>query len=54
MKVFTTFVSKERIKNSQEQDITSADEVLRRPKYIHYLQTQMGKVKLIENRDSSE
>lgn len=54
MKVFTTFVSKERIKNNQEQDITSADEVLRRPKSIHYLQTQMGKEKLTENTGSSE
>lgn len=54
MKVCTTFVSKERIKNSQEQDSTSANEVLSRPKYIHYLQIQMEKVKLVENASSSE
>lgn len=53
MKVFSTFVSKERIKNNQEQDITSVDEVLR-SKSIHYLQTQAGKVKLTENTGSSE
>lgn len=41
-------------KNNQEQDIISADVVLRRPKSIHYLQTQMGKVKLIENICSLE
>jgi len=54
MKVLTAFVSKKRIKNSQKQGITSADEVLNRPEYIHYSQTQMEKVKLIENTDPLE
>lgn len=54
MKVCTTFVSKEGIKNSQEEDITSADEVGSRPKYIHCLQTQTEKVKVVENTGSSE
>lgn len=54
MKVCTTFVSKERIKNSQEEDITSADEVGSRSEYIHCLQILAEKVKVVENTSSSE
>lgn len=54
MKVGSTFVSKEKIKNRQDQDITSADEALSRPRFIQHFQIQMEKVKLFVNTTSSE